>query len=395
MITIYIGKNGCGKTKKLKELNKKRIPNSIFIPTREIIYSSNDIKNSEYRHIAWIIFSLIKNIEKEILEQVILKVKEKLNKFDNDFYPIFKNLNLHDKDIEGENLFNLLSKEVDLLLDDFTSDEKRIPSGILNSNLIELVNVITYAVKKYNRNNYKQTYFFLDMPENYLHPNLIKKVANNLTELSVRSNVYLTTHSPLLINEFIKINYENSTAKQIVNIYQIKYLRFLDNQKAIPVPFLEDTILKGIVDLSDLTNCLFTDYVILVEGVRDFYITKKIMKSFFPYIDYQIVKANGVQNVTSLYHKLDAKNSFLNNKVFAFYDQVNNLVLEEFPEKAIKDFNLKNQYFLPVDLETALEIDRKKSNLDFIFNKHEWNLIKENKYILEYIKNLKKFFSLA
>ncbi len=110
----------------------------------------------------------------------------------------------------------------------------------------------------------------IDEPELHLHPSIIKKFLALLTERELKNQIFLTTHHPAFI--------------------QADYLKYVwrvtrnENESTVVCGFSKadenvDRLVQEIND--DNSSMLFTDKVLLVEGVSDYVFMKEILKKFY------------------------------------------------------------------------------------------------------------------
>lgn len=109
----------------------------------------------------------------------------------------------------------------------------------------------------------KHTIFIIEEPELYLHPQLQKKMAKTLSEISENNQVFFATHSPLMLREF------SSHEIRQVKLDEDKYVTLIETAD------LDDILNEIGYSSQDVLN---TDYVIFVEGESD----KEILECLLP-----------------------------------------------------------------------------------------------------------------
>ena len=138
---------------------------------------------------------------------------------------------------------------------------------------IELSNVgagvrsiyILSLLQSYQQLNANHTILLYEEPELYLHPELQKEMAKTLSLISNNSQVFFTTHSPIMLREFsndeirrVSLNEEYSSVASTTSI---------------------DEILDEIgYSTQDVLN---TDYIVFVEGIDDKSVIGYLLKKYY------------------------------------------------------------------------------------------------------------------
>lgn len=149
----------------------------------------------------------------------------------------------------------------------------RIYDPALNSE-IELSNVgagvrsiyILSLLQVYQTMQKNNTIFVIEEPELYLHPQLQKSMARTISEISKKNQVFFTTHSPLMLKEFL------SSEIRKVKLNELDYFTIV-----------EKTSLTDILDeigysTQDIIN---TDFVIFVEGDFDKEVVELLLEKYY------------------------------------------------------------------------------------------------------------------
>ena len=149
----------------------------------------------------------------------------------------------------------------------------RIYDPALNSE-IELSNVgagvrsiyILSLLQVYQTMQKNNTIFVIEEPELYLHPQLQKSMAKTISEISKKNQVFFTTHSPLMLKEFL------SSEIRKVKLNELDYFTIV-----------EKTSLTDILDeigysTQDIIN---TDFVIFVEGDFDKEVVELLLEKYY------------------------------------------------------------------------------------------------------------------
>ena len=149
----------------------------------------------------------------------------------------------------------------------------RIYDPALNSE-IELSNVgagvrsiyILSLLQVYQTMQKNNTIFVIEEPELYLHPQLQKSMAKTISEISKKNQVFFTTHSPLMLKEFL------SSEIRKVRLNELDYFTIV-----------EKTLLTDILDeigysTQDIIN---TDFVVFVEGDFDKEVVELLLEKYY------------------------------------------------------------------------------------------------------------------
>lgn len=139
---------------------------------------------------------------------------------------------------------------------------------------IELSNVgagvrsiyILSLLQVYQTMQKNNTIFVIEEPELYLHPQLQKSMAKTISEISKKNQVFFTTHSPLMLKEFL------SSEIRKVRLNELDYFTIV-----------EKTLLTDILDeigysTQDIIN---TDFVVFVEGDFDKEVVELLLEKYY------------------------------------------------------------------------------------------------------------------
>ena len=299
MITIYLGPNGYGKTRKLE--NEKKSLISSGVDEKDILFLESEIllmdevkdTKDESKTMEFILQELLMNssdyinakmsfekqIDIEILSHQSLMndiLNEILEINGNSISPDFNFIDKNNK-ISFKNLVKINTDEL----------KKKTGSG-------QRMHLILNLIAKSN----SKKYIFLDEPEKYSHPSLIHKTASLIRKLDfMGKNIYIATHSPKLIsmidvsfdNIFI-INDSSHLAKPIDFDGAVKSLDFknLASMGKKDRSFYDVTSLKkNIKDIyyKDFIECLFANKIYLCEGINDKFFILKALKNDNKFFD--------------------------------------------------------------------------------------------------------------
>lgn len=158
--------------------------------------------------------------------------------------------------------------------------------------------ILRTYVERLNISNNNPDYLFLfEEPELYLHPNGQRILYNVLERLSIKDQVFVTTHSP---------NFFSATAKETCFIKIYKDLSSNPpSSKAKEIKFVKDSSYKDafqILCYENSTPAFFSRKVLLVEGDSDLIFLKGISPLInetycFDKTNIPIVRINGKNNI--------------------------------------------------------------------------------------------------
>lgn len=92
--------------------------------------------------------------------------------------------------------------EGNLLLKESNTETTSVEKGTGMQRALVLAVMQTYSELAVKDNDDKPTFFLLDEPETFLHPNAQYKLLESLNKISKTSQVFITTHSPYLLTRF-------------------------------------------------------------------------------------------------------------------------------------------------------------------------------------------------
>ena len=216
------------------------------------------------------------------LEQPVFKnLSEKISGGAKQFLPNIKRIKLLPEEPEAE-----LETKPNIRVDD--GEETNIE---LKGDGVKSLLSIAIILESISRLKDKNTILAIEEPESHLHPKAIHDLKKTLMKLSENNQVIITTHSPLLIDN-----------------YHIGNNIIVQNSKAKPAKSIADIRNALGVELSD--NLISARLVILTEGVHDIEILKSWLSS-----SKRIKKA--IENGTIIFEALGGV-SRLKDKAFLY-----------------------------------------------------------------------------
>ena len=284
-LTIYIGPNGYGKTKKLNAKYESMKSSSIFLKSEILLTNElkplNNSTSTEYFLDELFNNNNLNNAKIQLLEEGRKSVDSKKEKIKKIVDNILK-LN------ESATKSNLIEFENKLSLKEmFTIDIKILDLMGSGQKMLLLLDLVL----DFDKDN-----IFLDEPEKYMQPNLLKILAcklNNLLKLG--KNIFIVTHSPKLLSfldlKIDDIEIMNEKQKEDEKEWPTKKIdlqmaiNLLINDKSIKERIIESKeinsktksyynlklIEKNIINNHkyDFFNALFAKKIIICEGLND------------------------------------------------------------------------------------------------------------------------------
>jgi len=252
---IMVGPNNAGKTNILDAINlffEENLNQERFLDQKADIRITLDINNQEKS-----LSCLHDKIEKADLE-----TRKKFIRINEELSLDVKKIDLFEKNYSKEYLLfseclHRYFKDIEINRELFLADRtmKRMGAGFRR---------IFIILFYFFHPQYK--IILIDEPELHLHPSLIKKLLTILTQEELNKQIFLTTHHPA----FIQADY-------------LKYVWRVTRLKSTTVHGFSghkfDRLVQEIND--DNSSMLFSDKVLLVEGVSDYIFMKEIIKKFY------------------------------------------------------------------------------------------------------------------
>ena len=284
-LTIYIGPNGYGKTKKLNAKYESMKSSSIFLKSEILLTNElkllNNSTSTEYFLDELFNNNNLNNAKIQLLEEGRKSVDSKKEKIKKIVDNILK-LN------ESATKSNLIEFENKLSLKEmFTIDIKILDLMGSGQKMLLLLDLVL----DFDKDN-----IFLDEPEKYMQPNLLKILACKLNNLlKSGKNIFIVTHSPKLLSfldlKIDNIEIMNEKQKEDEKEWPTKKINLqmainlLINDKSIKERIIESKeinsktksyynlklIEKNIINNHkyDFFNALFAKKIIICEGLND------------------------------------------------------------------------------------------------------------------------------
>ncbi|MGL4768904.1 MAG: TOPRIM nucleotidyl transferase/hydrolase domain-containing protein [Mycoplasmoidaceae bacterium] len=309
--------------------------------------------------------SFDKDIEKDFvsedfIKKINLKIETFLNKlfYENNlnkktrnevhkvfFEKIIENIKLNNDEyfeksiVEGIICNNTSNNNDDCKYFDFSNNiwSKELGNG---SEVYTLLKFLLEIIKAFrdvaDPKNEIKTILFINEPEIYCHPSLIKRIFRIFRKMAdVNLNVIFSTHSPFSIFEFLKYSYSNKmnsfmiqkNRKENVHAPEINLIKI--NQM-----FFSDINMREIKLISEI---IFSDNPILVEGLKDYQLFFEIIENNMNDVYYDIYDCGGKQTIKKIAKVI--KEFFFINSFIAF-------------DRDYKDY--KKNYNLKIDSDNFL-----------------------------------------
>lgn len=389
MLTVYIGPNGYGKTTKLNNIKKvydaKESRNTFMLNSELVI--ENEMKDTvnDSMMMDYIINDILSDEEtitaRTALEQAVDQSIEKNVTSINDILSYA--LSFNNKTITRDVLELRADKEYKKLVKINADDlKKSMGSG---QKIIFLLSLIKIS---------KRDNIFLDEPENHCHPSLIHELAKIINELSKTKNVYLSTHSPILLSlldvEFDKIFVLNDSKYE--NEKQIDFEDAIYLENGISIGSMNDKS-KTYFDIQTLKcnikeihnknffESLFSKKVYIVEGINDELFLKKLLYCYSKqYDDYSIFCSYGKPHMIPFVKIFQQ----LGIEIVVLYDSDEEKKPNDDNNKNINNWldNNAKTYRFKDDLEKEIKFSNKNDTPEFIKYLDNFNF-KEYREVIE------------
>ena len=379
-LTIYIGPNGYGKTKKLNAKYESMKSSSIFLKSEILLTNElkplNNSTSTEYFLDELFNNNNLNNAKIQLLEEGRKSVDSKKEKIKKIVDNILK-LN------ESATKSNLIEFENKLSLKEmFTIDIKILDLMGSGQKMLLLLDLVL----DFDKDN-----IFLDEPEKYMQPNLLKILACKLNNLlKSGKNIFIVTHSPKLLSfldlKIDDIEIMNEKQKEDEKEWSTKKIdlqmaiNLLINDKSIKERIIESKeinsktksyynlklIEKNIINNHkyDFFNALFAKKIIICEGLND-EIFLNWLGNNSKFDDYSIFKTfgKGIMPVFLEIFKQVSKN------VICIFDKDNeNDNTHKVLNQYLVENSIKNSLIFNKNLESELAYKGEKYDfLNFIY----------------------------
>lgn len=323
-------------------------------------------------------FTGLKGQLKTAFDSYIQGTVDVLNNLAQDINPTFQEFNQNwevgfEFPSDVKKFRDLISNDIEFYFNDKTN--RNIDAK--GSGLQRLGYILMHS-KLIDKISNKNIILLIDEPDIYLHNGLQKKLYNHLKELSIKAQIFITTHSKVFIDGFnlkntflldIKIDEATFYKRASREFHQVNtiLINLDENSGSLKI--------KEYLGIENDEFDLLKEYNILVEGNCD----KKYLEEFAKFYSLEvpnIISANGASNIISF---LDFYNSFYYQhsytpkiKVLFDNDEAGRNVYKEVKKK--KDKNIYKDLdlileFTPNYLGEYPDLDRIERNL--IQNNHE------------------------
>ncbi|MDD2870889.1 MAG: AAA family ATPase [Candidatus Gracilibacteria bacterium] len=267
--TVFVGKNGSGKTVVLKAIEK--------------LFNSKDIKEKDFKNSEEVLIleSVVNHDGKDFIvrTEAYFDGKEVITRNiipDKETKKIFEKLNIiyipSDRKINKDKKENGYMKLIDLILENkeqskviLKKKKEKLEALDLESGkrkttlLISLLELYLYSINNTNNDDYNV--FLIDQPENFLHPHATKMIDTILLQIGELENTQIlySTHSGELVSNFKKGIYEISDIVFVNNVDGNTITKRINNSYGRYNKIMINLIFKN-------SSIFFSDAVILVEG---------------------------------------------------------------------------------------------------------------------------------
>lgn len=307
-LEIFIGTNGSGKTTELTrlyEISKKHNgQNSKFWSTSESIGEQVSVKKDSSKLMELIKASIKDDPAISEIEQTLKTLKKQINEnlksLSNEFIGSVLN------DILKIKLENPLLKEIEsididnLNLKSLIQLDSKLSDGTINYLTIIMMSRMSLVDGKFTLKE-----LFLDEPDAFLHPSAFKVLSAAINDLlNSGCNIYIATHNPQFISE-LNLDFNNVTifdkkhSKNKINLNSIFDEIQMETKKISSTKYKELFKVDNFKKLFNkhfkytLLPSLFSDFVLLCEGINDKIYLNEIVNKIVPTYSLNVVSTFG------------------------------------------------------------------------------------------------------
>jgi len=264
-----------------------------------------DVYDIEYQDTR---FSGAKDDLKNSFEKYTQGLLAILKRLSNDINPLFKDYRENwgvdfDVDIDIKRFRDLISDEIIFFIND--GSNKNI--GGKGSGLQKLAYILLHyrIIQKIKS---KSVIFLIDEPDAYLHQGLQKKLLKHLKDITNKSQILITTHSPIFIDSYTLDNVFLLELEISPHFYERRKREYnIMNTKVVELNQIDGTQkIRSYLGIENIDHEIIHKYNIVVEGESDKIYIETFCK-FFDLPDCNIIPANGADNIIKY---LDFYNSY-------------------------------------------------------------------------------------
>lgn len=188
---VIVGVNSTGKSEYLqKEFDEENEEKKLFLPTEMIL--DEEVKSSNKAKGTFV----IDNIIPIIFEKIGIDMGEKKENLNTD---ITKSIEKLDNPIVNKFMFNNKWNYEKILENNIKKEFNVLGSGDKSKYVLEMIDDLEL-------NNYK---IYIDEPEKFAHPSLQVEIANIINNLAINNDIYLVSHSPIIVKNLNINNLED------------------------------------------------------------------------------------------------------------------------------------------------------------------------------------------
>jgi len=247
----------------------------------------------------------------------------------------------------------ILNEEIEFILNDDTNSEiktkgagfQRLGHILLNLRIIEKLNA-----------SRKNCILIIDEPDIYLHSRLQKKLNDRFKEISIKTQIFLTTHSPIFIDGY-KMKNLFLLELCVTSKFSERKKEYGNHLETQLVDLKKDDaifLIKETLGIEDKDNLLIGNRNLIVEGEED----KKYISELVNFFNLPMCNIIATGGVTNFVKYLDYYNSICDSKDIKpkFI-----LLYDNDEEGRIQFDKLKNKLYDKIDVSHKYVIDAQNS----------------------------------
>lgn len=340
-------------------------------------------RNSNIYNLQSVIGSRLKNLTDDLKSDSISSIKEiEFQPFSND-------------EIRRRILKIMLGNTSIFLNDGIKTSFESKGTGIQSSFMITLMKALSKVEFEENVN----IILVIEEPEAFAHPQLIREIIDKISKEFSKGlfQFIITTHSPVIVN-FVNSNKVQrlklkDSSNETINVTNIKNIKLSD----------EDWNLINRIGDVNLSEIVFSDLVIFVEGEGDKIVFEKLFKIILPdfYSKISIISLSGNNQIFKLLKLLDYydikwmmlfdKDSFVNkgekdldlstqNDLTSFFEKYQ--IGGEFQNNFINVINNPNVAKIKISVPKNPKIGETLSKINDLYNNKNVNDIRQELYAI-------------
>lgn len=302
----------------------------------------------------------VSNDERKILEdsvqRILLDGSMEISKKIIGIEKIFSAANVSIKPATSKEFARNLSK-IFFSGDTIQQNGKNLRYYSTGTNSVKYIELLLKTIDEIAKTKLKEPVILLDEPEISLHPLYIDELAENLTNISTKLRILISTHSARLTKNIIN----SSNNVKLYNVKLIDQYTVIQSMKIFSQYSPES---KYRVD-DDHINSYFSKAIIFVEGETELELfSNPYIQMLFPKLKYvDVFKAMSQEPI------LNIMNPRMSQSKVPYFCLVDMDKIWEYSSKT-NQFKMKNQFFKDTEKE-KFQYRNKRESKPYLYHQHE------------------------